>query len=459
VGVRLKGNGSFRTISDKPSFSIKFDEYEDQTYHGCKKLMFNNSVQDTSYLCELIATQLFREAGVPAARVTHARMRLNGRDLGLYVVVEAMNKDFLKRHFGSAEGNLYETYIRDIDGPLELDNGKDETKSDVRALNEACVVSDPAERWERVNQLLDVDRFISFVAMEMLTSHWDGYAGNLNNYRIYHDPSTGKMVFITHGLDGAFKRPSFSIQPPLKSIVVTALLTTPEGQKLYDQRIRKLAEEVFKTPVILERMDAALAKLREAGLTPADLANVEHAIAGKRERIKLRGIRVEEQLRGVEPETLKFDAAGIGIPLAWNEEPMRGDPVFDRVQYEGKKALHIHAPEALTRGSWRSQMMLKPGYYRFEGLVRTESLTGGAARLRISGNSNGIGGIAGSSPWQPLSHDFLVTRDSMDVELVCELTANQGDVWFDLDSLRVRRLESAPAATAASRPPSADHSA
>ena len=125
VGVRLKGNGSFRSISEKPSFAIKFDEYvESQTYQGFKKLMFNNSVQDPSYLSELIATELFREAGVPAARVTHARMRLNGRDLGLYVVIEAMNKDFLKRQFGSGEGNLYEAYLQDIYGSLELDNGR-----------------------------------------------------------------------------------------------------------------------------------------------------------------------------------------------------------------------------------------------------------------------------------------------------------------------------------------------
>ena len=109
IGVRLKGSrGSFRELEQKPGFAIKFDEYiEGQSYRGFKKLLFNNSVQDSSYVSELLATGLFRDAGLPAARVTHARMRLNGRDLGLYVVVEAMNKDFLKHNFGNAKGNLY----------------------------------------------------------------------------------------------------------------------------------------------------------------------------------------------------------------------------------------------------------------------------------------------------------------------------------------------------------------
>ena len=73
VGVRLKGMTSFRSIHEKASFSMKFDEFvEGQTYRGLKKLMFNNSVQDRTYLSELLATQLFQDAGVPASRVTHA---------------------------------------------------------------------------------------------------------------------------------------------------------------------------------------------------------------------------------------------------------------------------------------------------------------------------------------------------------------------------------------------------
>jgi hypothetical protein len=213
---------------------VKFDEFvEDQTYRGLKKVMFNNSAQDSTYLAEMLATQLFDDAGVPAARVTHARVRLNGRDLGLYVVIEAMNKDFLKRHFGSGKGNLYEGYLQDVNGRLEQDNGEDETRADLQALNEACTIQDPTERWERLNEILDVDRFLSFIAMELLTTHWDGYLIHINNYRLYHDPKTEKMVFITHGLDWAFRRPNVSLDPPLKSAVARAVLTTQQGQEGY----------------------------------------------------------------------------------------------------------------------------------------------------------------------------------------------------------------------------------
>jgi len=135
VAVRLKGRGSFRPLDDKPSFAVKFDEFVPrQKLFGLSKIMLNNSSQDTSLLSEYLATGLFRDAGVPAARVTHARVSLNGRPLGFYVLIDAMNKAFLKGHFKNATGNLYEGYAKDIDQTLEHDGGPPGDQSDLRAL-------------------------------------------------------------------------------------------------------------------------------------------------------------------------------------------------------------------------------------------------------------------------------------------------------------------------------------
>ena len=102
IGVHLKGMGSFRAIDDKPSFSLNFNEFSaGQNYCGLTKLMLNNSAQDSSYLAELLGTQLFRDAGLPAARVTYVRVVLNGRDLGLHLAIEGMSKRFLKRYFSN----------------------------------------------------------------------------------------------------------------------------------------------------------------------------------------------------------------------------------------------------------------------------------------------------------------------------------------------------------------------
>src|ERR1041384_4847526 len=75
VGLHLKGSaGSFRQIDDpKPAFTLSFNQFDSrQRFHGLRKIHLNNSVQDASYLNELLAGEVFRQAGGPATRVHHA---------------------------------------------------------------------------------------------------------------------------------------------------------------------------------------------------------------------------------------------------------------------------------------------------------------------------------------------------------------------------------------------------
>ncbi len=78
-------------------------------------------------------------------------------------------------------------------------------------------------------------------------------------------------------------------------------------------------------------------------------------------------------------------------------------------------------------------------------MARTDSLLGGSARLRISGDTRSVGISGSSTAWRPLAHVFGVQDDGMDVELICELTAVQGEVWFDVESLRLRKISAAEA--------------
>jgi len=441
VGLRLKGMGSFRGVDEKPSLAVKFDEFAtNQQYRGLSKLMFNNSVQDSTYLAEMLGTQLFRDAGLPAARSTHARVRINGRDLGLYVVFEAMNKQFLKQHFADANGNLYEAYLGDIDGRMEQDGGADTSMADVRRLYAACQIADEAQRWRELHRVLEVEKFIAFVALEMLTAHWDGYAIHTNNYRIYRDPSTDRFTFITHGIDWAFRRPYISIQPPLKSVVGRAVFTTAEGQRVYRERIGTLFTNVFHVAVMTNRMEQALAKIRSARLPADEMKDIERRAVLLRDRIQRRAASVSDQLRGIQPAPMKFDEKGFASPKEWRDEPDRGEPLIERVKFDDRNTLHIQARNERTRASWRSQTYLTRGWYCFEGVARVENLTSGSARLRISGDTRsiGIGGSGGG--WRPLAHVFEIAEPGLDAEFVCELNAVQGDVWFDADSLRVRRL-------------------
>ncbi|MBM3833804.1 MAG: hypothetical protein FJ403_11150 [Verrucomicrobia bacterium] len=78
-----------------------------QIFHGLKKVHLNSSVQDRGYLSEKMSRELFEEAGVPARRAGHAVVTFDG-ETRMYVVVEGINKQFLKRHFKDVTGTVYD---------------------------------------------------------------------------------------------------------------------------------------------------------------------------------------------------------------------------------------------------------------------------------------------------------------------------------------------------------------
>ena len=103
-------------------------------------------------------------------------------------------------------------------------NESDPDRSDVEALVAALEVDDDA-LLDALEPVLDVDAFLDFWAMEVLTGPWDGYNSNRNNFYFYADPTTGRFTFIPWGTDGALRsnfRPAPDGGPPLASVVATS---------------------------------------------------------------------------------------------------------------------------------------------------------------------------------------------------------------------------------------------
>lgn len=301
VGVRLKGSATFQSIDKKPGLSLKFNEFvKDQEFHGRGRVLLNNSQQDPTYLSEAIGGDIFRSAGVPAAKVTFARVEMNGRDLGLYVVAEAANKDFLSQYFKKAKGNLYEGSNNDITDKLEKDGGDSSTEqTDLRALASASKEPDLAQRWKKLATALDIERFITFAAVEVLIGHHDGYTMDKNNYRIYHDPASEQMVFLPHGLDQLFAKTDEPLIPEWKGLVARAVLSTPSGQQKYLERMSGLLAGAFKTDALQARIKELGATIRPA-LAESDSGAAkafDEAVAKMCERVAKRAAFIEQQLK------------------------------------------------------------------------------------------------------------------------------------------------------------------
>jgi len=446
VAVHLKGSvGSFREVDDKPALTLDFNRFDArQRFHGLRRIHLNNSVEDPSYCNELLGSELFRAAGIPAPRVAHAVVTLNGRRLGLYVLKEGFTEDFLGCYFRQVGGGLYEPGEgHDVNQRLKR-NSVQAPKGDraaLQALAEAALEPGLASRWGHLEQSLEVDQFVTFMAMEVMLGHRDGYCLARNNYRVYHDLDTGKFAFFPHGMDQLFGNPDAPWRPHMAGLVAKAVMETAEGQRRYRAGFESLFTNVFQVENLTERVNQVIVRLHPA-LTDGEFAAIREEAGHVKDRIVRRQLSLRRQLSEPERILLVF-TKGIGRLGGWVKVDEPGSGQMEQGQApDHTAALHIAARSEST-ASWRTKALLGPGRYRFEGQAKVagvKPLPFGkhqGAGLRVAGNVRESSDLVGDSDWHALSAEFEVTEGTREVELVCELRASTGEVWFKAESLKL----------------------
>lgn len=214
VAVRIKGQaGSLRSITSKAALRVSLDRYvEGGELRGLENLTLNNMVQDYSFFHERTAYTLLERGGAPAPRTAYVSLYVNDELKGLYLNIESQDDNFLARWFDSADGNLYEgEYGEDIPygGYANLDQDQQGSadvtdRSDLAALAAVLEQTPSEDLVDDLEALVDVDTTLRVLAGEVVTGHWDGYFYYPNNYRLYHDPSTGRFTLLAWGMDQTF---------------------------------------------------------------------------------------------------------------------------------------------------------------------------------------------------------------------------------------------------------------
>lgn len=222
-GFREKGNSSntLTNFGKKKPLKISFDEFTNQTLDGLKKLNLNNFTNDPSLLHDVISFKLFRDAGIHASRTSYTKVWVNGEYIGLYLVVENVDKTFLKFKYGSAQndGNLYKT-DRGASVPL---NWQDNESSSYKDQGLKLTTNETIDDWSGlisfINQInfnytdtfkkyfenkFDIHGYLKILAIEKCIRSWDSYWGGANNFYLYEHPD-GKIRWIPWDLNETFQ--------------------------------------------------------------------------------------------------------------------------------------------------------------------------------------------------------------------------------------------------------------
>jgi len=229
VGIRMKGNTSRTDFYDAKEgqynlihFKVDFGE---RTFATLEKLELRwNKNDDSTYIREYYAYEMYRDLGVLAPHINLAAMKVAGKHQGVFTVCEPVDKLFIEKYVAKVDqgGDLYKCNWAKVGANLtskcsigveneengefynyDLKTNKQESDH-AQMKNLLAVLNKKNVTKEEIAEVVDTDYFLLFEAITYFTGNPDDIRNDYNNYYIYFLQSSGKAVFIPYDVDRVF---------------------------------------------------------------------------------------------------------------------------------------------------------------------------------------------------------------------------------------------------------------
>lgn len=276
VALRTKGNNTLTSVassdSDRYSFKIDFDYFNDgENYYGLKKLNLNNNYGDASYMREYISYRIMGEMGIPVPATSYTHITINGEEWGLYLAVEPIDEVFLERTFGDSTGDLYKpdgtgadlVYrgddMSEYPGLVLKTNEETSDGSAILALMKAL------ESGEGLEDVLDVDEVLRYLAANVALANYDSYLGNTtHNYYLYEQDGRFTIVPWDYNYSfGGFGGGEVDIYEP-----------TNQSMGMGGGNEKPLVDTLLSQDVLLAQYESYLAEIAETYFTEAYMSQI-----------------------------------------------------------------------------------------------------------------------------------------------------------------------------------------
>jgi hypothetical protein len=255
-------------------------------------------------------------------------MYVNDQYVGLFTVVESVDRDFLKRYLGEDSGYLYKYdypadgtpyYFEDrgADGaayvPLPFKPETNETNPRPEFIAQwvqAVNLSSTAAFQSAVGEYIDFQKFIRHVAVEVFIGDYDGFIGNygINNFYVYRFDNQKRFQMIPWDKSEAFKAgPESSIFHNLTDVaeaqrnrLFTRILSYPELYTLYLDTLTQIANSASEGNWLENEVQREYQQVRDAARAdtskPYSNDDFENAVQGLLNFVRNRSTQVLAQV-------------------------------------------------------------------------------------------------------------------------------------------------------------------
>ncbi len=281
VGVRYKGNSSYNANQVKNPLNIKLDYIVDnQEIEGYGTLKLANVYKDPSFVREVLSYEIARKY-FPSSESNFANVYINGMHLGLYTNDQSVDKFFAQTHFGSRDNTYIKGEITSTGPPsggVWEYYGQDssdyyssyEMRSDFGWQDLIHFTDTLSNHNDELEEVLNVDRHLWFIAFSNLFVNLDGPINNPQNHYLYKDDN-GRFnpviwdlnesfgVFASHQTLGNLNTYGLQHLSPYANLnesefpIISKTLSIDTYKKIYVAHMKTIIEENFSDGQYIDR--------------------------------------------------------------------------------------------------------------------------------------------------------------------------------------------------------------
>lgn len=272
VGVKYKGNSSYRATNKKNPMHIELDYIKDQSYNGQGDIKLSNVFQDPSFIREPVSYYILQNY-MDCPKANFANVYINDQLYGLYTNVESINKRFLSNVFDSKDNTFVKCNPKQVQQYLPnlaykgvdttLYYGHYEMKSDGGWTDLMHLCDTLVNHTDAIEEILDVDKALWMLAFNVVFVNLDSYSGSFaQNYYLYRDNNQrfASLVWDLNMSFGGFPNMGGSGGATLDILynvnnaarpLIQKLLANATYKKKYLAHIRTISQEFFENGAYL----------------------------------------------------------------------------------------------------------------------------------------------------------------------------------------------------------------
>ncbi|KAF9972541.1 hypothetical protein BGZ73_004327 [Actinomortierella ambigua] len=300
--VEIKVSGKASRKYDKVSIGVKIGDGKSGAFFNRPIIKLRAERTDPTMLREKMYLDVLAAIGVPASYGSFARVYVNGKPLGLFLMMEDIESPFLMNtvHHGEikskdALGSLYKInsgklgthryaslryqgdktanydkglYKNEILGNNPKNEPMKQLIEFMKVLNDWKASS--AGGISFWNQHFELPTFLRSMAMEYLTGAWDAFWWKANNYLMYYNPQRKIWQFLPtdfdhtfsnnnlEGVETTYKKYGYYVEgkKPDFPLIDKVIYANKETNKEFEKILLTITKQAFNLRVLGARLNA-----------------------------------------------------------------------------------------------------------------------------------------------------------------------------------------------------------